>query len=199
MAAKKDKKRSRPKSIGDLITRPGRKSKLSEDIQNTIVTAIRAGNYVETAAEFAGISKTTFYEWKRRGEAREQQIEALEIEASLKGAEAEIPDDLEGDMYLQFMDAIRRASAESEVADITTIGIAASRDWRAAAWRLERKFPTRYGRQSIEFSGPNGGAIPVAYSFDLTKCTDEELKVLEKIALKAGASDETTGEPARTG
>ena len=61
-------------------------------------------------------------------------------------------------MYLQFMDAIRRASAESEVADITTIGIAASRDWRAAAWRLERKFPTRYGRQSI-FSGPM--AIPV--------------------------------------
>ena len=82
-----------------------------------------------------------------------EKIEALEAEAALKGTEAEIPDDLEGDMYLQFMDAIRRASAESEVADITTIGMAASRDWRAAAWRLERKFPTRYGKQSIEFSG----------------------------------------------
>ena len=81
MAAKKDKKRSRPKSIRDLITRPGRKSKLSEDIQNTIVTAIKGRKLRETAVEFAGISKTTFYEWKRRGEAREQQIEALEIEA----------------------------------------------------------------------------------------------------------------------
>jgi len=40
---------------------------------------------------------------------------------------------------------VEKAQAESESRDVALIAKAASEDWRAAAWRLERKSPRRYG------------------------------------------------------
>ena len=40
--------------------------------------------------------------------------------------------------------AVEKAQAESESRDVALIAKAASEDWRAAAWRLERKAPRRY-------------------------------------------------------
>ena len=45
----------------------GRPDKLTPEIQNKIVTAVRAGAFVETAASYAGISKVTLYDWMKRG------------------------------------------------------------------------------------------------------------------------------------
>jgi hypothetical protein len=44
----------------------GRPAKFTPERQERILDAIRAGNYVETAALAAGIGKSTFYEWVER-------------------------------------------------------------------------------------------------------------------------------------
>jgi hypothetical protein len=47
--------------------------------------------------------------------------------------------------YQKFLNQVEKAQAESESRDVALLAKAASEDWRAAAWRLERKAPRRYG------------------------------------------------------
>jgi len=140
--------------------------KLTTAVKEKIVAAIRAGNYIETAAALAGIQKETFYDWLRKG-ARSTT----------------------DDRYRNFSDAVFEAMAQSEaeaVAAIDTAGMphevtrcritrkplfqdgkpvldddgnpvfieeiltetTQEHDWRALAWRLERRFPRRWGHRS---------------------------------------------------
>lgn len=106
----------------------GRPTKINEEIITKIAGYIRAGNYIETASAVVGINKSTLYDWLKRG-AREP-----------------------GTLFEQFSDAVKKAMAESEVSDLNVISKAAMEGvWQAAAWRLERKFPTKFGRKiSVE-------------------------------------------------
>lgn len=109
-----------------------------------IVQAVRAGNYIETAAAYAGVAKSTLYDWMKRG-ARERQ--RLERNPKARAKKSEAP-------YVEFSNAIQKALAESEMFDVATIGRASRDNWQAAAWRLERKFPERWGRKErIEHEG----------------------------------------------
>ncbi len=151
-------KRQRGRPVGTGI-------KLTPTVQEKITTAIRHGNYLETAAALAGIQKETFYDWLRKG-ARSTT----------------------DDIYKDFSDAVFVALAESEVQavavidaagmphDVTRIRttrkplledgrpvldadgnqlyitetiteVAREHDWRALAWRLERRFSKRWGRR----------------------------------------------------
>ena len=114
-----------------------RPTKLTPKLQEQVVGYLRAGAYVETAAAAAGISKETLYSWLRRGAADE------------------VP-------FAAFAEAVEKAQALAEMRDLALIGKAAETEWTAAAWRLERKFPSRYGRrQAVEVSGPGGGPIQI--------------------------------------
>jgi len=95
--------------------------KLDPATTQRIVDLIRAGNYLEVAATAAGIHRSTLYRWLRHG--RDQQ----------RGR------------YRKFLTQVEKAQAEGESRDVALIAKAASEDWRAAAWRLERKAPRRYG------------------------------------------------------
>jgi hypothetical protein len=97
------------------------KSKLTPELQEKILLHLRVGAYVETAAACAGIHKDTFYEWMK------------------KGARGVAP-------YATFADAVHKAIAESESRDLATVLKASAKYWQAAAWRLERRFPEKYGR-----------------------------------------------------
>jgi hypothetical protein len=44
----------------------GRPTKRTPDVEARIVEAVRAGNYIETAAAYAGIGKSTLYEWQAK-------------------------------------------------------------------------------------------------------------------------------------
>jgi hypothetical protein len=98
-----------------------RKTKLTPEAQEKILRHLRIGAYVETAAAAAGISRDTFYNWLKRG------------------AEGKAP-------YAAFAEAVEQAIAESEARDLATVLAASKTQWQAAAWRLERRFPERYGR-----------------------------------------------------
>lgn len=111
-------------NIGRPRKKVGQPTKLSPAVQEKICDAIRAGNYIETSASYAGVDKQTLYNWLKWG-ARDG-----------KGA------------FWEFSKAVERAMADAEVRDVALIGRAASTGvWQASAWRLERRYPLRWGRR----------------------------------------------------
>ena len=118
----------------------GRPSKLTPEIQDRIVAAIRAGNYVETAARHAGIDPATFYRWMERG-AKERSGK-----------------------YREFRKAVEKARADAEVRHVAIIAQAATKRWEAAAWWLERSFPDRWGRRRYEVE--HSGTVQFESAYD---------------------------------
>lgn len=109
---------------------------LTPELQETIVGALRAGNYLETAAALVGIHHDTLREWVKKGRRGDPRYEA-------------------------FSAAVSQAIASAEARDLAVIGKAAGEHWQAAAWRLERRFNDRWGRKNdVSLSGKNG-APPV--------------------------------------
>lgn len=103
--------------------RMGRPPKFNEEAANRIVIAVRGGNYMETAAALAGISKDTLYAWLRTG-ARQKSGQLRD-----------------------FSDAVKKALGEAEATDLALIQKAAKDGaWQAAAWRLERRFRDKWGK-----------------------------------------------------
>lgn len=146
--------------------RPGRPTKLTPALQAKVVEAIRAGNYIETAAAYAGVSKVTLYDWMRRGNEQKSG------------------------RFREFLNAVEKALGDSEARDVALIGKAAGEDWKAAAWRLERRFPDRWGRrEKHELSGPKGGPVEVV---SLAHLSDEELDQVER-ALSRGVPPDGQG------
>lgn len=100
-----------------------RPTKLNFDTHNKIITAIRAGNYIETAAAYAGVNKSTLYEWLKRGE-REKQRAAENSRYRIRKSE---------EPYVEFSNAVEKALAEAEIRDVAIIAKAAQEQWQAAA------------------------------------------------------------------
>ncbi len=139
----------------------GRPTKLTPDVQEKIVQAIRAGNYIETAAAYAGVDKKTLYTWMKLGN-------------DCKSGK---------NVHAQFLHAVEKALADAEVRDVTIIGKAAEENWQASAWRLERKFPDRWGRKDTH-----------KLTDDLSKLSDDEL--IKRAAAVLGGVVSAGDEPA---
>ena len=155
-----------------------RPTKLTPELQEDILKIIRSGNYIETACAFVGINKSTFYDWLKRG-AREKDRLEKNPRARIRKSEK---------IYVEFSNAVEKALAHAEIRDVAIIGKAAEENWKAAAWRLERKFPERWGRKekySLEHSGIAGGPIEARHELDLSKLPDKELLQLENIIRKS--------------
>lgn len=106
--------------------------KLNSNTQARIVESIKKGHTHDTAAAHGGISRTTFYEWMQKG-ARA---------ASGK--------------YADFADAVQKAEAEAKGELIDIVKAQSLRNWQAAAWLLERRYPDEFGRRDrhhVEHSG----------------------------------------------
>lgn len=145
----------------------GRPSKLDEERHTRIVNAVKNGNFLEVAAQFAGVSKETFYDWLRKAEVAREKV-----------AKKERPSKHE-QRCLALADDLAQALAESEVRDNLQITRAIQEgDWRAAAWRLSKKARERWGDQTplrkTEVSATVGG-MP-------TGSDDKEITFTLKIA-----------------
>lgn len=64
--------------------RVGRPTKFTAERRECILDAIRAGNYVETAARAAGVGKSTFYEWLERFPEFADAVEKARAEAETR-------------------------------------------------------------------------------------------------------------------
>lgn len=106
-----------------MAEKMGRPTKLTKEIHNTIVRHIKTGNYIETAAAAAGINKKTLYEWLKRGAQEEIGI------------------------YTDFSNAVEMAMAQSEIDMINKLKKHDLSSAQSIEWRLERRFPDRWGRK----------------------------------------------------
>lgn len=181
----------------------GRPTKCSPEITARVCSYVRQGNYVEIAAAAAGVNKSTLYDWLKRG-AREAALRAREdAEAPpqrlSKKRTRELAQRAERrereEPYLGFSDAVEQAMAEAEItlslrlakAGMGTKDVPAQ--WRADAFRLERLFPTRWGRRLTRLDPDDPGATGMGADEevdDLSNLSDADLDDIERI-LERGA------------
>ena len=115
----------------------GRTTKLTPELQRNLCAVIGAGNYIQTACNYVGIDPTTFSMWLQRGEGTH-------------------PTRPKTKLYVDFVEAIRKAEAQAEATRVARIAKAGQDGiWTADAWYLERRYPERWGRrvQEIKHSG----------------------------------------------
>lgn len=144
-----------------------RRTKLTSERQKKIVDAIRAGNYADIAARYAGIDPATYHTWMKRGR------------------ESDTP---EHKIYREFHNAVKEAQAQAEIRDVALISKAAQENWQAAAWRLERKSPNRWGRSEKRYHEHKVTDIP-AVDLRLAPETSEKAHEL----LRQLGADNTSG------
>jgi hypothetical protein len=143
-ARKKSTARRRPDSTVEIdlekIGLPGRPTKISADMIEQIVRLLENGNYIETVCDFVGITKPTFYDWRRRGQDELDRVQKAQG-SKLRVRKAEAP-------FVEFFLRTKRAAAQADVVDLTRIAMAGNdpKFWTARAWRLERRNPGKYGR-----------------------------------------------------
>lgn len=128
----------------------GRPTKLTPELQDKVCKLVSAGNYIETAAAFVGVSKTSLYDWMKKGNEQKKGI------------------------HRNFLNAIEKALAESEIRDNMTISNAANAGaWQAAAWRQERKNALHWGRQErVDMN--HSGSIGVKIVDDIPQDNEPE-------------------------
>lgn len=114
--------------------KPGRPTLLNPTRQAALLNAIEQGMPLKQAAAVAGMSYDTLNYWQNRGENESAP-----------------------EQYRQFCQLLRRSQAVAMQVHVSSICDAAKRDWRAAAWMLERRYPEDFARpQQFEHSGPGG-------------------------------------------
>lgn len=138
------------------VKKPGRPTLLNPTRQAALLGAIEEGMPLKQAAEIAGISYDTLNHWQNRG------------------ANESAPPE-----YRQFCQLLRHSQAVAMQVNISLIREAAKREWRAAAWLLEKRFPDEFARpHQFEHSGPRGKS--------LSPSPDEEYEVLRRMKKQEG-------------
>lgn len=137
-------------------------TKLTDEKAERIIQAVRAGNFLDVAAAFAQVHRTTFWRWLERGRNAADMIEAADGDTFEQRCAAAGVSDVDV-RFAQFHEEVDRARADAEVRAVTLIQKAAEGDARHAEWFLERSFPDRWGaRQRTELVGDGGGPVRLA-------------------------------------
>jgi hypothetical protein len=112
--------------------RVGRKSKLTPELQETILGYIREGAFLDRACQLSGIGARTYHDWIERGE-----------QDAAEGKDTE---------FSQFSHAATQARAQVQQVCISIILNDAPKNPESAKWFLERSFWTEWGKRSISLS-----------------------------------------------
>lgn len=97
----------------------GRPTACTPERIERVLEATRKGLPRRVAAQCAGVTATTLYEWLARGRRGEAP-------------------------YSDLADRIKPVEAEGEESLVDIIRAAAPKQWQAAAWLLERRYQDRY-------------------------------------------------------
>jgi transposase-like protein len=148
----------------------GRPSKLTPELQEQIVKDVKQGNFIEIAAERAGVHRTTVFRWLREAEEGHPDPNRQKFRFAIIEARAEA----EATMVA----LVRRAAMGGVVIRETTrvhpdgteehdVAYSAP-DGRIGLEYLSRAFPDRWRKQTLTYnqtdmqvSGPDGGPIQI--------------------------------------
>jgi hypothetical protein len=120
-----------PKGQCYIQPKLGRPTKLTKELIDRICTNIKNRNYIDVSCAYENISKDTYFRWLKEGQISTD------------------PDDL----CRIFSDSIRAAEAGSIMDMNARLRKHEDGSWRPLAWRLERRFNTKYGnKQEIEIT-----------------------------------------------
>ncbi len=137
--------------------RTGRLTTLTPELQQDLVTVIAVGNYYTTACAYVGLPESTFYSWLKRGE--EELLRLVKIETETGKTEKPKKTEL---IYLEFLEAIKKAEAGAEIAAVLTVKSAFGKNWQAAMTFLERRCSDRWRRRERhEITGADGKPVQV--------------------------------------
>jgi hypothetical protein len=120
----------------------GRPTKLTPQVQEKIVSAMRAGNYFVAACRYAGISDGTGRKWMAWGDGRAY------------GEGGELPEDVEP--YRAFRAAVREAEGAAEVELVAQIRSKVPDVPSVGLEVLSRRHPERWGRNRVEVEHSGG-------------------------------------------
>lgn len=112
------------------------------EISKNICTALAAGDTLKVACGLAGVHLDTVMGWLRRGNDPEDDHPT----------------------YKRFVQDVRMAYAKAEGLMVKTVRDAAKRDWKAAAWWLERRASEDWGPKK-DSSSAEGQPITVKLQF----------------------------------
>lgn len=115
-----------------------------------VIKRIELGCTRDASVKAAGLSKAVFYRWLKLGYEKKEKI------------------------YIDFLERVERAEADSQVRSMITIRKAAEQDndWRAAAWFLERRFKKDFGKLTT---------VEVKLPKSPKDMSDDELEKWEKV------------------
>lgn len=170
---------------------PGRPSRLTPDIQATIIDALLEGAYVETAAQAAGVPVRTLYRWLEKAD----DLEATALEHWTSDDEPTLNDLYEllnpADWaYVDFRHAMKSAEAAGELELLRLVkGGHGRQPWQAYMTVLERKHPARWGRR-LEVK--HDGAVDLGRPIVHAPQTDDDRRQALKLLHDAGVLDENT-------
>lgn len=88
--------------------------------------------------------------------------------------------------YADFADKLREAEGRSAVMWLAKIEAAANIDWKAAAWKLERRHPQAFGKSVQDINVTHSGTINHR---DASAFTDAEIESLAAIAERRKAGE----------
>ncbi len=118
-------------------------------IVSKLIKSIERGTPRPSCCDIAGIDYSTFCKWMRDAK-----------KVLTQGGEDTCDDYTKA--CVKLFHAVRLAEAEAIDRNIGLIQVAATNDWRAAAWFLERRAPADFGRKDeIKHVGAGGGPVLV--------------------------------------
>jgi len=101
---------------------------ITQELIAEICNYIAAGYSYAQSAKLAGIAESTFFRWKMLGQDEESEL-----------------------IYQLFFLEVQEASdfSEGEALQLIRSSAMRERNWRAAAWFLERRFPEKYEKRPL--------------------------------------------------
>jgi hypothetical protein len=103
-----------------------------------LTDALRGGTDLETACHFAGLSVGQVLRWLEIGKN--------EAEAVANG----LPKSKGLESYVKLWEDLKKARADAIVRNVTHSQKAATDNWQAAAWWLERTVPEHYSKRTAK-------------------------------------------------
>lgn len=166
----------RPAKLDDVILLPDAQGGKTPRVRwEVIVERIRASIPPESAAEATGVDASTYYRWMEKGADHWEG-------GTLRRARTP---------YREFREAVTRARAEAEAINVAHVSTAAPKDWKAAAFLLERSFAARWRRRdTVHQAGPGEGdpsVPPTRFEHTVAEDAPSKLADLLDLVAKQGA------------